>query len=495
MKIRLKTNLALLILLSTSWAFGATGGSSRLEESLENRLLPLIQHFDKDAFVIVRASPLSKSTPMAMTPFELRDMSVEGTSGDPAIRRVDVYVLTSARELPHDLSDAIRRICSGPDEKTPVNIKIEPFTVPAMTSNSWIVTFMSNWGAISLGLLTLIIFASLVGYLGLRISKGLQSIGEMGSRSGAPSYDAQAMNARINQLTAQSGHNSESNQESVAVALGRFPLESCIAILTDCYWGQFDGYASFIWARLPFPMRKVMMEKANWLEDYTSYLAGYPEQDMHCLHDPAYITPMPFFRNDNAGITSLVRQYPILLNRLSNLRTAGLDLSLREKVEMFRLAKTQRDAPMPKFQPLAPSPRRIFGVRFGSVARLDVKDERELLQMKDLELEFVERIPSLGWLLRLSRKDVERILTRIPAKDLAAAWVGPPEILKRIGQCLPEKKRELLASYLGRVPARRDSPTFLQIHAATINALRNPASEEVSELGNDDEQPSLDFAA
>jgi hypothetical protein len=53
-----------LCLLFSGRASAVVGNLTRLEESLENRILPIVRTYDAKALVIVRATPVATNAPM-----------------------------------------------------------------------------------------------------------------------------------------------------------------------------------------------------------------------------------------------------------------------------------------------------------------------------------------------------------------------------------------------------------------------------------------------
>jgi hypothetical protein len=51
-------------------------------------------------------------------------------------------------------------------------------------------------------------------------------------------------------------------------------------------------------------------------------------------------------------------------------------------------------------------------------------------------------------------------LAEFSAEELASAWAGAPEVLSRLSEALPEKKRSMLESYRSTIDVNRKAATF-----------------------------------
>jgi hypothetical protein len=483
-----------LCLLFSGRASAVVGNLTRLEESLENRILPIVRTYDAKALVIVRATPVATNAPMPMTPFVMKDLSIEGAAGDAIIRRVDVTVVSRLKELPADVSRFIKDICSGPGERVGVSIKTEMLNEGGtrFLASTSLGSFWNGTGT-SVGFFALLFLAATlipngIFFLLFLVLFRRGRAFEGSSASGITSDAA----AEANRLARSDRGHGAGQDAAVEHAVSKFPVEACVALLTDCYWGQFDGYANYIWNRLPFDLRKTILTDEPLIDEYSHHLNGVEEKNLNCEQDAYYLDPLPFSQIDNAALTNLVKQHPSLMNQLSTLRLDGLELSARDRIDLMKMAQAQKDLVLPKFNKLPPSPLRKFAHRLGMIRLQDFDEEQELLQMRDLGLEFIQKIPSLGWILRLSKEEAEKLLHFFSARDLATAWIGPPEVLEKLMNCLPEKKREMIVSYLQRTRPSRTSQTFQKIHSLTIEALKHADKKESRKKKS---PKTLDFAA
>ena len=84
---------------------------------------------------------------------------------------------------------------------------------------------------------------------------------------------------------------------------------------------------------------------------------------------------------------------------------------------------------------------------------------------------------SLVWALKLSTSALQEILKDMSAVDLAAAWTGPPELLKHLSSSINERKLKLVQSYVSKGQVDRGSSVYAEIHRRVLSQLRTDAQK------------------
>ena len=186
----------------------------------------------------------------------------------------------------------------------------------------------------------------------------------------------------------------------------------------------------------------------------------------------SYLNPLRAHHISNEDLAKLLKKQPSLFNFLSHMRKTALPLAIHERIMLSRLDSAQAQQQKPDLEKVQPSPLRSIRKKL-QIRIKNEKDEQDLLAFKPFNLELVEDIPSLGWLLKLPENQRIQILESLSARDLASAWVAPKEVLKELEKSVPEKKLALLLSYAKAKPGSRNSRAYSMIHQNTLESLRN----------------------
>ena len=256
--------------------------------------------------------------------------------------------------------------------------------------------------------------------------------------------------------------------------IAQMPEVSVLALLTDCYWTGEDAYAGFLWKRIPYSLRLQLIEHMPTLFEYGSFIAQIPEVDLGYEQDPSYLVPLPIHDVNMQQLTDKVRLHLSLYSRLSILRNKALPITALERLKLHKL----NPASLPKEpQDLAfhQSPVRILRKPL-LISINSVKDEMEVLAIKDIDFDLIKAAPSLGWLMRLPPETVEKILQAYSARDLASAWIAPPQVLTHLAARIGGKKLALVNAYLEKNSPSRQAPAFEQIHFDIIKEFSSPSS-------------------
>lgn len=500
-----------LAVLFVSAAFGATGAFAAnrervlsIQKMVEDRLSPLVRSVDPLGVVYVKLEPKIEAQPLPMTPFVVNEVRVAEDGQNIEFSSCEIVVVTRKKKLPDNVLRIMQEMAANLGVEPAIRIEEVPDTAaetlaveadktaerkPATAQSEeedkrpmlqrFIEDKLSRPAAlvlalIALGLLfeaTLLIMPWLLGRNRrsgadsiarviengfLKLSGALEG-GGIGSGSASRERETQAATATLPVRAPASG---DSN------AFASLPAESIMAMLADCYWGESDAYASFIWRRVPIAVRRAIVSEAAWLADYASYLVGVAEEDLGADQEPYYLSPLTIWHIDNNALAAIVRKYPALYSRLPTLRVNALPLNVRERIEFGR----RREQVALDFTTVKPSAARPLKSR----ARLNItsiEEEAQILAMPDFPKELRSSVPTLGWIAMLPDAAVVEILKHFSAKDLASAWIGPREVLNRLASCVPQRKLELMQSYGESIAPSRVSPAFVKLHQIGIKAL------------------------
>lgn len=235
--------------------------------------------------------------------------------------------------------------------------------------------------------------------------------------------------------------------------------QSLKAIFSDLYWCEKDQEAKYLWNSMTNQHKTVLLEKLDFMYDYAMYFARLddaPDADIvSYVKHPYYNQPLNLNKTSQESLLQVVKKNFGLWNIISPLRQLSLPLSLKEKIKAnssTNLNVVSENFPESRARVL---PRHV---NFGEVS---FEDESEIFKdEKIIPVNLRKHVPSLVW---LAFKDVDFIkdkLEKLDAKFLASAWISAPEILEKLEQGLPEKKLQLLKSYLNTVKPSKSSSAF-----------------------------------
>ncbi|MGK5084270.1 hypothetical protein WDW37_13320 [Bdellovibrionota bacterium FG-1] len=503
----------------------------RLQRQLEERISPIVKSFDRQAFVFVSLQAKQQDHALPMTPFVLKNVSVEDGRGDLAIARVDVRLVTRKQSVPQGVLRLIENLLAdlGPrptikvdplpealysDEnamdartayelKSANDAKLEMEKKAAALEAKLAVPKVDYYkvitddlralvtGPIGLGILTavglfvflflLIIWSAMRGKSTMlkALNDGFERLGAAmeqggGGRNPEAGTFRETENTQVSQ-GAQSGEPGTTGSE----LYNSFTDEGLLALLTDCYWSECDEYGAYLWRRIPVPRKKALLDAAPFLQDYAGHLQNQAENNLKNDQDPYYIFPLPVWHLDNAVLTDVVRKNKSLFSKLSSLRIESMSFTALERIELARGGVDRLTQP-PDFAGLKPSAIRSLRkqVRLNTIS---IEEERGLLGLAEVTTEIVQAAPSLGWLLLIDPKMAEAVLKTYSARDLATAWIGPPEILEKLMTVIPPKKAKLLISYASRIQPSRNSAVFRAIHEHVAKIVAGPDQYRLNE--------------
>jgi hypothetical protein len=476
-----------------------------LEMELEGRINPIVRSYDPSAFGIVKIeAKQSQGATLPGTPLQIQDMMVRSADGSFEIEKLEINLVGNDVEALHEALPAIKRVAGRLGVPAVIRIEEKKVAIKAeaargeekkfekATSSGELeavakdatnllregMDYLKNafWAILGVSVIFCIVYLSGIGAMTGKVSraleKGLSLRGDTEGRSYKEEKTESAPALRV----------VEANSfppRSVSAPIAEFSEESILACLTDCYWGQFDGYAAFLWKQIPVAKRTSLILKAPsvtpFLVEYTSFISDVPAVDLGAIDSPAYLKPLPINHLDNRAVTEQVKKTPTLAGALSPLRLKSLQLSLHERFKLREIMGSGISVVGDHFTQTAMSPPRKIGRRF-KIEVSSIVEDKELLGMATPPFDLVEEVCSLSWLTYLPLEELKSITEGFSARDLAAAWVGPEEVLEVLARSLPAKKLELLRSVQTKVQPNRDSQAFKVLHLALAKQLKKRSS-------------------
>ncbi|NBX93935.1 MAG: hypothetical protein EBQ85_11955 [Proteobacteria bacterium] len=440
----------------------------QLQEALENRILPVVRTFDREASVVVNLEE-KKETEL---PEESRAFSFQneglGVNDSFQFQKFQVLILSRMTEVPDTAKTLIRKITRDMNvapqivlETTPENsakevveqvpIKVE---LKGMEEAQAHLSSVSSLLFAAIGLMAFAFFV--VG--------GMLFPGRRASTS---------QNQTTNKESKNEPQDVRANFVSQEKLIG-YSDEALLAVISDCYWSEEDEYAAFVWNQTPVEQRKNIVTGNGFLKKYVASLSNRTQINLKHLDHPYYFSPLSINHLDNKTVTDLVRKHPGLLNRLSPLRLQHLHLKVLDRIFLEKEAVSKNQTP--DFGGVAPAKERALPnpsqIPLGSL------DEEELVgEQKTLPLKIKSRILTLSWLCELPKDKQREILSQVSDQELAAAWTGPKSVLNKLFEALEPKRQESLSSLLLVVKPSRSCDAFHKLHSWSLEALQVEASK------------------
>lgn len=503
--------IAALLASSAAHAVKTDNEIRSLETSIRTDIISIVEKIDPRAVVAVRVVPKSTQVELPLTPLTFENLIVRNEGGGPAIDRVEITVYTTKASFPDEVVGFLKRLSSL--EGITTNLSIEPLPKQVMdvledkgqslgqqlegVIGSATQSFIRFQQYELIGTTLLGVIALLAGLYFLRGRLSPMGAGAGGAAAADPSMariadsleqlsirSSQGEGPRPSQIAPQeprlpAGGGNSSSEEKVLEGLGK---PGVLALLSDCYWGKFDGYAAYIWNRTPVGVRREIVAEYPALARYTAFLSEVPEENLARHNEPYYLNPYPIFHLDNAELTKLVRKYPRLLGTISSLRLEGLKLSAKEKIELN--SEINGDLPGDNNLPARTGFRERNLARRAAIRLESIEEEEEILGLGNLTNDLKAQIPTLGWLLEVPKEQVRSHLEKYSARDLASAWIGPERVLNFLGELLPEKKRRLVEEYCEKGAPSRNSQVFKALFDFSFEWLASQEQVPVEEEKN-----------
>lgn len=466
---QLKTFITYLILFFTmTTAQADLLGRIRVEDALKERLENALKIQDPTAQVTVRIEynkyqsdedlPGTNQTANKMyyadkvETTDINKMNIQYFSEKPEVTPEQTALIYSL--LPVEKN----RVSFSFKSMLPVNPKAAPIEVKDINEIAdKSIRLLSLMLGSALGLACLIFGFALFFNNSKNRSLFKQQIGSLVSALSSGSFGGSG--SSVSQRNVEKSVGSSIIQASEEKFFEGYSDQSLVAIFSDLYWCEKDAEANYLWNNITNHHRAVLLEKVDFIYEYAMYfsrLENDPEAAVVSLtKHPYYTQPLDLNKTSQEALLQIVKKNFGLWNKISPLRQQSLSLSLKDKIKANSAANLSVVAE--KFPTSKP---RVLP-RYVNFGEISFEDELEIFKdEKIIPQNLKEHVPSLVW---LAFKDVDFIkekLEKLDAKFLASAWIATPEVLEKLEQGLPEKKLQLLKSYLNTVKPSKSSSAF-----------------------------------
>lgn len=435
----------------------------QLEELLQKRLESNLVRHDQDLRVQVKfiyrkpanlpgiaLSENEEITPSTVTEGDIRSISVEIRTRLPEINKAmeeEIYNLLPIRKSRIKLK--YTSLLDKP--KTPV-------TPPVIAKDLWDISkvFSQNLSQLLIAIFaaSLLLTLSFALFLHRSWTRNFKdSFGLIAKTMSETSGEEKLQSTANTQDFAENSANREANKEEISLE-----TSGLVEIFADCYWCESDNYAHWLWTRISSVQKRELLTSWPLMRKYSDYFVSKePQAQTEHLH-PYYISPEVLCSYSQDVLQSELKKSPDLWLRLSPLRQKNLHVPISDKL---RIVKKGETPPLPKLRNFSQERSLPLVAALGD---LSFQDEKTLIAQPELvPQELRPQFSSLVWLTLQPKDYVESILSQYDAPSLATAWVGDESILSILEECLPEKKRKMVQSYVRKMKPSKKSRVYQEL--------------------------------
>lgn len=232
---------------------------------------------------------------------------------------------------------------------------------------------------------------------------------------------------------------SSKNQDSILDTLSTNSLKE---IFADCYWTEQDGYANWLWKNISTEQKKEITSELPFLKEYSLFFVTTAARPMSYHEHPYYMEPCSLAQISQKDLSESVKKDIGLWHAISPMRKENMKLGFDEKLKAI-----QAKPSVSGFTAKTKSALRTFSAT-PTWGELSLTDEAAIFNNPQMVPDNLRKhVKTLAWLALKSPEEIKSVLSQFDTRSLAAAWIGPEEILKALEAHLPEKKLKLLLVY------------------------------------------------
>lgn len=468
-----------------------------LEVALEKRVSVFVSRFDPEAFVRVSVSYRKISSPLPGTSFEVRDYSGSGESGtlrSAGLSSVNVTIYSAKENFPKILNTEISKLIpeapasievKGLTDELRLALNIQPpqsSEVVERRDESFSATSL-RFGAMLLGIALLCLFVA--SALAFKLSKQkmfetsrliesrlipmLQNLGNIATEgsgsSSRPTVLQATLSAPAGGFPTANGSGSTGTPSQDVTSLKLATLES---LFSDAYWSHRDGYASWLWSAMSHAQRSEIFESKKVPGTYLKAIQVFPKERSDDHVDPAYLKALPIHHLSQDDMARWVEASLPAFHLLSPMRQTTLPISLKTRLACMA-EPLDLNMNLPPIPSRESPPRILHAVQ--PLGELSNDDETTILHNPAMVSDLIKpQIRSLVWLAIKPFEFRQNALKEFSAEELASAWAGSPEVLARLLEAIPEKKRPMLNGYIQTVAANKKAYVYTKLVDAGLSS-------------------------
>ncbi len=236
--------------------------------------------------------------------------------------------------------------------------------------------------------------------------------------------------------------------------------QSVIALFSDCYWCKLDGYAAWLWKNFSTTQCEAVLKQFIHGEAYAAYVSKLDPMASSDHQHPAYLNAPEYAHLSQEDLFNHLKKNPGSYSRLTPMRLKNAPLSLMEKIQAMTQVMASNETKLHLTFPEKSSQKRELESGF-EISDLSLADEIAIFNdVSTIPASFRPQVQSLVWFALLPLEVRQSLTDKINAQSLAQAMIGPTQVLEKVLESLPEKKRSLVAEYSQKTRPGRESSSF-----------------------------------
>ncbi len=490
--------LFLVIGVKASFAVGLSSEVD-LEIALEKRISPMVLRFDPNALIRINVTMKKISAPLPGTAIEVENFSGSSDGqgfSEAEIANTTVTIYTTKDPFPNFLKKEITDALAG----MKATVKVSAMSDEAKSSlgaadqseternMELMKEFLENYGkqsrslsiflSVAIGLTLLIALAVGAGVAFSLQKRGsnemsrlvenrlvpvLKELGGTEERGGnnKPTVLQATLTATPDTFKGAGGGGGGGSNGNGASDVTSLDVSAIEAILSDCYWCQYDTYAAWLWSVMLPNQRATIFESKKLDKEYLKLIQALPKDRFEDHLDPTYLNPPSLHLVSQEDLARWVEGFLPGFHLLSPMRQATLPISLKTRLACAAETIDEKTKVLP-FPEKVSAKRKIKKVQKFNDPTFE--DETTILHNPAMVREDMRpQLKSLVWLSLRPLEYRKMVLAQYSAEQLAEAWIGSPEVLARLMEALPEKKRLMLEGYLKTATLSKKSAVYLRL--------------------------------
>lgn len=454
-----------LLVFSFSSSFAYVQQKIQLEEQIERRVQHVLKNIDPYAQVLVKLELKNKRVDLAATNISLlniTDSKKERSLEFNDIQSITIKIISSKEELPTWIQPELQNLFQYKNSTLKIELeKIDPASLLEIENNSMKSFFETQSFDLQkkfLYLLGTLAFSFMAFFLFLSMRNKnhySQLVSKLSEAISSSSKDHMPTLPPIVDVTPK--QQSLSVGSSSSKNLHFLQIKQVIALFSDCYWCMADNYAAWLWTQLSSEQRLQLIEAWPKADLYSKYLTYIEPISGNYHNHPTYLNPLKIESTSQTDLAEWLKKNPGIWSLLPPLRQETCPLTIQEQLSMMNTKPVIfSNVTLPK----ATSTDRKLVIK-ANFSEISENDELAIWENPELvPQELRGDIPTLVWLAQLEAQKREKILSKLDAQQVAQAWIGPQVVLDLIQSSIPEKKWELVESYIKKFTPSRRSQAF-----------------------------------
>jgi hypothetical protein len=467
------------LLLATFYLLGNFAEASlinriELEDAVKARVENVVYSYDKNARVLVRLDFKSLGDILPGTSIYANENIIPSQIDSAYIAKANIEVYSEQNNFSNEVKDLIYKTLPIEKSKVSLNFKdlkdalIQGKSLPLDSKtfsdiSTSIISDFRNVLAITIFVCALLCIGFLFYQHNSKMNEFKKQMLQLAQAFSENSGGSPMPPAFMNEFAKKAEESKSTEPEKTTIDLNPSAL---LELFADCYWCKEDAYAHWLWKKLNTETQKHILLNLSFMKDYVKYFVAKPSiaKDYH-LH-PYYVEPNILQHLSQEQLAVEVKKQWELWHAISPIRQKHLSLTIEEKIKATQAKANESIKPSASKSAL-----RTLEV-LPTWGEISINDEQAIFEKPELVPTALKKhVKSLVWLAQKPDEEIKNILVKYDARSIASAWVGPDNVLKKLEAALPEKKSNLVKSYVEKSTASRSSQAYLALVEEGLNEV------------------------